>query len=82
MLPLELSKTKLKPSASRYNASLLVKPYFLMVLEPQLRYNPEFWKSSRYFPFLDNKYFPAFKRPLRAHESFLQFPKKLVNVKI
>ena len=70
-----LSKTRLKPSASRYSASLLEKPYFQKVVEPQVRCNPEFWKSSRYFPFLDCKYFPAIKIPFLVHVAFLQFPK-------
>ena len=52
-----------------------------MVLEPQLRCNPEFYKFSRYFPFLDSKYFPALKRSLRAHVASLQFPKIFVNSK-
>ena len=74
-----LSKARLKPSESKYNATLLEKPFVQKVIEPQLRCNPKRRKSSRYFPFLDCKNFPSSKRPFRVHVSFWQFPKEFCN---
>ena len=61
-----LSNTRLKPSKSKYKDSLLQKPYLQVVTTLQLKCKPEFSKSSRYVPFLDFKYFPAFQIPFHV----------------